>query len=61
MYIKEMRELFFNEKNYSLESMNELLDYSKQSYINNKIDIQFYRNVLKELYELGAFSPYDFE
>lgn len=61
MFKSKMDELYFNENNQCPESLNDLLDYTKKSYIMNKIDIVLYKNVVKELYELGAFSPFDFE
>ena len=61
MYLQKMNHTFYEEKNFEPDNINLLLDYCKQCYINNKIDIVFYRNVLKELYEVGAYSPNDME
>lgn len=61
MFKSKMDELYFNENNQCPETLNDLLDYTKKSYITNKIDIVLYKNVMKELYELGAFSPFDLD
>ena len=59
IYIEKMKVTFFQEKDFYPEDFNMLLDFCKNSYIHNKIDLLTYKEVLKELYEQGASSPSD--
>ncbi|WNS73992.1 YppF family protein [Bacillus sp. DTU_2020_1000418_1_SI_GHA_SEK_038] len=57
MNVHELAMKFFQMRNYSPESVNELLDFTKKSYIHNDICITDYRNLVRELEAQGAEVP----
>jgi hypothetical protein len=59
MHIHELREKFFQFKEYEPENVNELLDFAKRAYIHDEITITEYRNLVRELESLGAVIPWD--
>ena len=59
MNVHELKNLFAQVKEYTPEHVNELLDFTKKSYIQNEITINEYRNLVRELELQGAFIPED--
>lgn len=59
MNVHELKNLFAQTKEYTPEHVNELLDFTKKSYIQNEITINEYRNLVRELELQGAFIPED--
>ncbi|WLR56585.1 YppF family protein [Mesobacillus subterraneus] len=59
MNVHELKNLFAETKECSSEHVNELLDFTKKSYIQNEITILEYRNLVRELELQGAFIPED--
>ncbi|MEH7125258.1 YppF family protein [Bacillus sp. JJ1532] len=57
MNVHELAMKFFQMRNYSPESVNELLDFTKKSYVQNDICINVYRNLVRELEAQGAEVP----
>jgi hypothetical protein len=57
MNIHELKSLFMQKRNYSTESVNELMDFAKMAYIHNEISISEYRHLVRELESLGAETP----
>lgn len=57
MNVHELKEKFQQLKDCYPENVNELLDFSKRSYIQNEISISVYRNLVRELEALGAEIP----
>jgi hypothetical protein len=60
MNIHELRVKFLQLKDYSPESVNELLDFAKKAYIHNEITINDYRNLIRELEAQGAEADSSF-
>lgn len=54
MTILELKEKFLQKRSYSNEDACQLLDFAKQTYINNEISLKEFRNVIRELEALGA-------
>jgi len=54
MSIHELKEKFLQKRSYSIEDECQLLDFAKQSYINNEISVTEFRNAIRELEKLGA-------
>ncbi len=62
MTIHELKEKFFQKRSYSIEDTCQLLDFAKQTYINNEITLKEYRCIVRELEALGAYNvDVDFE
>lgn len=59
MNVRELKNLFAQTKDYTPEHVNELLDFTKKSYIQNEITILEYRNLVRELESQGASIPED--
>ncbi|KIY22206.1 MULTISPECIES: YppF family protein [Mesobacillus] len=59
MNVHELKNLFARTKEYTPDHVNELLDFTKKSYIQNEITFLEYRNLVRELELLGAFIPED--
>lgn len=57
MSIHELKLLFLQIRDYLTEDVNELLDFTKKSYVHNEISICEYRNLVRELEKLGAEIP----
>ena len=57
MNVHELNMKFLQIRNYKPENVNELLDFTKKAYIHNVICITEYRNLVRELEELGAEIP----
>lgn len=57
MDISELQSKFIQCKNYSTDNVNELLDFARKSYIYNEININEYRNLIRELEDRGAMIP----
>ncbi|KAB2338283.1 hypothetical protein F7731_01590 [Cytobacillus depressus] len=57
MNVHELTMKFLQLRNYSPESVNELLDFTKKAYIHNDICISVYRNLVRELEAQGAEVP----
>lgn len=56
MSIHELKEKFMQKRSYSIEDECQLLDFAKQSYVNNEISLKEFRNAIRELEELGVKS-----
>ncbi|MFD1707166.1 YppF family protein [Siminovitchia sediminis] len=54
MTIHELKEKFVEKRSYAIEDACQLLDFAKQTYINNEISLKEFRNVIRELEEIGA-------
>ncbi|WP_338470053.1 YppF family protein [Niallia sp. XMNu-256] len=57
MTVHELKLKFLQIRKYLTEDVNELLDFTKKSYIHNEISIGEYRNLVRELENLGARIP----
>ena len=60
MNVHELAMEFFQKRKHSPENVNELLDFTKKSYIHNDISISVYRNLVRELEAQGAEVPDSF-
>lgn len=62
MTIHELKEKFFQKRSYPIEDTCQLLDFAKQTYINNEISLKEFRSIIRELEALGAHNvDVDFE
>ncbi|KAA9026089.1 YppF family protein [Niallia endozanthoxylica] len=57
MTIHELKLKFLQIRDYFPDDVNELLDFTKKEYVQNKISIIEYRNLVRELEKLGAKFP----
>lgn len=57
MTVHEIKLKFLHIREYGTEDANELLDFAKKSYIHNEISIHEYRDLVRELENLGAQIP----
>lgn len=57
MTIHELKQKFLQKKSHSIEDVSQLLDFAKQTYINNEITVKEFRNIIRELEALGARNP----
>jgi hypothetical protein len=57
MTIHELKLKFLQIRDYLTDDVNELLDFTKKEYIQNRISIIEYRNLVRELEKLGAKFP----
>lgn len=57
MTIHELKLKFLQIKEYLTDDVNELLDFTKKSYVHNEISICEYRSLVRELEMLGAKIP----
>jgi len=57
MTIHELKLKFLQIRDYFTDDVNELLDFTKKEYVQNKISIIEYRNLVRELEKLGAKFP----
>lgn len=57
MTVHELKLKFLQFKDYLTDDVNELLDFTKKSYVYNEISICEYRNLVRELETLGAKLP----
>jgi hypothetical protein len=57
MTIHELKLKFLQIKDYLTDDVNELLDFTKKSYVHNEISICEYRSLVRELEMLGAKIP----
>ncbi|WP_174733971.1 YppF family protein [Mesobacillus harenae] len=57
MNVNELKLLFAQMRDYTPESVNELLDFAKKSYIHNEISINDYRILVRDLESQGAVVP----
>ncbi len=57
MNVHELAMEFYQKRKQSPENVNELLDFTKKSYIHNEISILVYRNLVRELEAQGAETP----
>lgn len=60
MLVSELVHTYQNERNHTPASMNELLDYYQQKYINDEIDINYYREIYIFLSKQGAISSHEY-
>lgn len=60
MSIFELISIYEVERNQPPESINGLLDFYQQKYINSEIDLNEYRNVYHYLYRQGAISAHEY-
>lgn len=62
MIVKMLIEKFILEKNDKPASVNQLLDFASLCYLNNRLTINQYRLLMRELMLKGATKPkYYFE
>ncbi len=54
MTIHELKEKFLRKRSYLIEDVTQLLDFAKQTYINNEISLREFRDVIRELEAAGA-------
>lgn len=57
MNISELKNRFIQNKDYSTDDVNELLDFAKKSYIQNDINIREYSLLIRDLEAKGAIIP----
>jgi two-component SAPR family response regulator len=57
MHVHELKERFAKQKDYAAQNLNELLDFAKRAYIFNEITSREYKNLVRELEQLGATLP----
>ncbi|MCQ6273919.1 YppF family protein [Bacillus sp. V3B] len=57
MTIHELKLKFLQIRDYLTDDVNELLDFTKKSYVHNEISICEYRSLVRELEKLGAKIP----
>lgn len=57
MSVHDLKQKFFEKKQYISEDVNELLDFAKKAYIHNEIDLQEYKQIVRELESQGAKIP----
>lgn len=57
MSIHELKQKFLQKRSHSIEDVSQLLDFAKQTYINNEITVKEFRNIIRELEALGARNP----
>lgn len=57
MTIHELKLKFLQIRDYLTDDVNELLDFTKKEYVQNKISIIEYRDLVRELERLGAKFP----
>ncbi|MDP4083840.1 MAG: YppF family protein [Bacillota bacterium] len=61
MNIDELKERFIQNKEYTPENINELMDFAKKAYIHNEINIKEYSLLVRELEAQGAVVPESFK
>lgn len=61
MNVHELNQKFIKLKNYSPESVNELLDFAKKAYIYNEISTSDYRKLVRDLESQGATIPDEYK
>ncbi|GAB3789988.1 YppF family protein [Virgibacillus kimchii] len=59
MLISELVDMYQNECNHTPASVNDLLDYYQRKYINDEIDITYYREIYMFLSRQGAISAHE--
>ncbi|MBM7713599.1 putative membrane protein [Bacillus thermophilus] len=57
MSIHELKQKFMMKRSHAIEDVSQLLDFAKQTYINNEITVKEFRNIIRELEALGARNP----
>lgn len=55
--ISELKNRFFESKDYSTDNFNQLLDFAKKAYIHNEINIKEYSLLIRDLEAKGAMVP----
>lgn len=56
MKLGELRSQFISLRQYEPD-LNMLLDFARQGYLHGSICISDYRNIIRELEEIGATKP----
>ena len=59
MRVHELKKKFFEERQYTAEDANVLLDFARKAYIYNEIASSEYKRLVRELEALGAKFPDD--
>lgn len=57
MDVNELKSIFQENRKYTTDNLNELLDYTKKAYIYNEISINDYRDLIYLLETQGAEVP----
>ncbi|MFS0645042.1 YppF family protein [Siminovitchia sp. 179-K 8D1 HS] len=57
MTIHELKQRFLQKRSHAIEDVSQLLDFAKQTYINNEMTVKEFRNIIRELEALGAKNP----
>jgi hypothetical protein len=60
MLISELVHTYQDECNHTPASVNDLLDYYQKKYINDEIDITYYREIYLFLQKQGAVSSHEY-
>jgi hypothetical protein len=55
--ISELKNRFFESKDFSADNVNQLLDFAKKAYIHNEINIKEYSLLVRDLEAKGAMVP----
>jgi len=57
MTLEDLISKFIQMKNHKPLHVNDLLDFIQQNYVQNKLTIDQYRSLFKELTDRGAMKP----
>lgn len=57
MNISELKNRFIQSRDFSTDNVNQLLDFAKNAYIHNEINIKEYSLVIRDLEAKGAMIP----
>jgi hypothetical protein len=57
MSIHELKLMFLQLREYVTDDVNELLDFTRKAYIFDEISIYDYRDLVRDLENLGAVVP----
>lgn len=60
MLISELVHTYQSERNHTPASVNDLLDYYQRKYINEDIDVIYYREIYMFLSKQGAISAHEY-
>ncbi|RDW19936.1 YppF family protein [Oceanobacillus chungangensis] len=61
MLIHELVHAFASERNYTPDSVDQLLDFYQNKYIAQEIDIKNYRRIFEYLHKQGAISAFEYK
>ncbi|RKQ32604.1 YppF family protein [Oceanobacillus halophilus] len=61
MLIHDLVDKYMTERNYTPETVNDLLDYYQFLYVSGQIDIKRYHRIFACLHKQGATSAFEYE